>query len=373
MELLPLGILFIFCALYKIKFCRIEEITSARLERENTLRLKGILCGIIILDHLVPQVTPNSYPMELFHKVGFLAVAVFFLLSGYGVETQRRARPGYLANSFLPRKACELFIPVFFANAFCVLLEAATGLNGLDLGEGKAFFYIFDVTGHYTVNGIDWYIKSLFLLLVLYWAFFRFLPKWGMAFAALVVASAVITVRRAFIWQNSGSMGLQSFGMLFCFAAGVAWANVGGQLLEKIKAYYWQICCGAFGASVIFIGLLSWGYGTFFAELVWRNLGTVCFVFFVCLVMLRLRLTNRITAYMGKISMEVYLLHMWILWVCLFVLPQTWNATVRGCMAAVATIPVGILFHILLRPVLAAVHRAFAPKAKEAASSCKQP
>lgn len=57
------------------------------MERNSTNSLRGFFAMIIILFHLSQQITSGML-FKVMGEMGYLAVAIFFCLSGYGLLTQ---------------------------------------------------------------------------------------------------------------------------------------------------------------------------------------------------------------------------------------------------------------------------------------------
>lgn len=77
--------------------------------REWSGALKGVCCIVVILVHI-----PKEYTTRLQNMIGsfaFIAVTVFFLLSGYGLALNRK-RKGYLEH-FWRNRLVALLIPMF--------------------------------------------------------------------------------------------------------------------------------------------------------------------------------------------------------------------------------------------------------------------
>lgn len=92
-------------------------------DREWSTALKGVCCIIVILVHI-----PKEYTTRLQDVVGsfaFIAVTVFFLLSGYGL-TMNKERKGYLEH-FWRNRLVSLLIPIFLVNLLKVCVNSARG------------------------------------------------------------------------------------------------------------------------------------------------------------------------------------------------------------------------------------------------------
>lgn len=92
-------------------------------DRERSTALKGVCCIFVILVHI-----PKEYTTRLQDMVGsfaFIAVTVFFLLSGYGL-TVNKERKGYL-EYFWRNRLVALLIPMFLVNLLKASVYFARG------------------------------------------------------------------------------------------------------------------------------------------------------------------------------------------------------------------------------------------------------
>lgn len=310
---LPIWILFLFGIFYKIRIVSAKEIQGDYLAPSNTGRVKGILALIILFDHIAALIgTKGDIIFEIFHAIGFLAVALFFFFSGYSTEKQRLLRDDYLTKKFVLRKFVSLIIPMYIVNIVYLVAEGSVDIWELQIQHWwEGLLYIFDISGQYVINPPTWYIRSLFLLLVVYFILHKFINKQKWIDVAMFTALLIITIYRAVTW-NEGTG--QDWGMLFCFLAGNIWANNEEKITEFIKARYWKLLV----ISVLFTGafcvLFLYNYDNYVGKLLWRNIATVCFVIMVAILLMTIRLQNELTGMLGKISLEIYLMHSLIIW-----------------------------------------------------------
>lgn len=87
---------------------------------ETTKCLKGFLCIMLILFHLPSSV--KGHFVSLSNETGYLIVACFFLLSGYGLASKYEY--GYEANIMGGKKKIRLLIvPWLFASFIYISLD----------------------------------------------------------------------------------------------------------------------------------------------------------------------------------------------------------------------------------------------------------
>lgn len=100
------ALLFIVCLVVSVINNR-NKIINNPLEKNLTKSLRGVLSVIVVLFHL-SQHTTEGILFRLFGQMGYLAVASFFLMSGYGLLYQLRKMGGGYLNDFFGAYAGRL-------------------------------------------------------------------------------------------------------------------------------------------------------------------------------------------------------------------------------------------------------------------------
>lgn len=304
--LLPIIVVFGFIVCCRLRIRKIACIESDYLSYDNCLCIKGILSMVILLDHIAGIIVPRDKLLGIFHSVGFLAVAVFFFLSGYGVECQRTKRENYLNNTFILRKSITLLIPMFIINVIYLIFECTMHIFEKNINHFNFALYLFDILGIYIINGTAWYIKDLFILLILFFVFYRYISPQIISDISMFISILVITLFRAIRWN--GGTG-QNWGMLFCFFVGILWGRYYKQITTFVKKHYLLCLLIIGGLTAIFIGLFSTYYNLRIGKLLWRNLGTTCFVILFTILLMLIEFRGTAVKWLGGISLEVYLIH----------------------------------------------------------------
>lgn len=116
MEVLVL--LLIIIIFYKSKILK-KGFNEDYLSLKSSKLYKGFLAIIILFHHISQKVNPNL----LFYKfsyVGYLAVAVFFFISGYGTHKSNLKSDKYRKN-FLLNKFINILIPYIIVTTIYVI------------------------------------------------------------------------------------------------------------------------------------------------------------------------------------------------------------------------------------------------------------
>ncbi len=194
-------------------FFQIQSNRDEVLSRYSTTCMRGILALVVLAHHLF-QFSGVDLGFALNHTLqaaGYLAVGMFYFLSGYGLTRSSR-RKGYLQCFFKRR-----FIPLYAFYAFLVViyaaLERALSIDWtvLDLLQSLIF-------GNSLVY-LGWYLQTLFLLYILFWVIFSTIPNDKHRLLTLTVSLAVYSLL-------CHACGLAStwYESVFCFPFGMLWA-----------------------------------------------------------------------------------------------------------------------------------------------------
>lgn len=137
---------------------------------DNTMPIRGILAIIVLLHHL------SSYYLEFsfispFKHVGYIAVALFFFLSGYGLSWGYQHKQNYLKN-FLIKHILRLYIPYLIC--VCVSVVSIGIIN-------NTFPTISDILLSLIFLGnivpVGWYVGELILFYFVFYLSFYFTGK----------------------------------------------------------------------------------------------------------------------------------------------------------------------------------------------------
>lgn len=215
------------------------------LDRFFTDELRGIAILGIVLHHLSVHVLKDPWQLPLFQPFGTIGVALFLMLSGYGLSISWLEKGG---SAFWSRRIPAILLPA----AFCLLLW-----RGLALATGTApptegFLIPFAGWGWHQLDRNYWYLPVLFL--------------WYLAFdLSRKESTASRTVSRPVIWGMALATALiappGSAWTIFAFPLGVEAALRRKSLVEFLEtAPNWKTLCWV-------PGLLLTGWGLYLASI----------------------------------------------------------------------------------------------------------
>ncbi len=136
---------------------------NCSIAKEQTQGLKGILCILVVLCHLRSYLAPvdNSAVLSsLFVAFGYISVALFFFLSGYGLSAQYYKKPDYM-KPFFKNRVLNLYIKYVIIILCYAVLFFAVGLIDYKL-LAQSFFF----GGTIVVNG--WYFQAVILMYIIF-------------------------------------------------------------------------------------------------------------------------------------------------------------------------------------------------------------
>ena len=316
---------------------------------EATKNLQGLAALGVICHHL-SQPASNSAPMaalgqmQIFREIGFLFVAIFFFVSGYGLLKSLDTKPGYL-NGFLRRRCLPIVICFYVMNVFYIAWHLLLGTNM------SASQWICKVTGVALLNDNAWFVPVILIQYLAFYVIFKNVKsrRLALALSFLVVAAQAgwflfnkhfpWWLGEANWWKKPGALWLAVWykrpvalwyegewwvNSTIGFFAGLMLAQNEKKVFDFFQRAYWP---KLFAAALLFaasFALRYAGYGmgagywlefggdnstppraAMFAIETFQVLSALCFV-----VLLRMKLwsKNAVLEFFGGITLEFYLM-----------------------------------------------------------------
>lgn len=265
------------------------------LERTYTERLKGI-CAILIVLHHISQNGHYSLPFSLFNRIGCLIVAIFFFLSGYGMnKSYDKDREAFSRKFFF--RIWHLMFPYLAVLALTVI-ELKWNGNEVQID------LVFKGLRHGAIIG-NWFFYSIIYLYCVFEMIFCRLPVKA-KHRMLVI---VICITGFLLWRADWSGWW--YNSILAFAVGSIFAFYEHEIIEWLKknSNYWLTIVLLF---LSYIGLRGINVcssvetiGFFLSEF----LAPTAFSTAVVLLNMKARIMNPIWNIIGNISYEIFLLH----------------------------------------------------------------
>lgn len=231
------------------------------LSKKNTDALRGILAMVVLIHHLYEYAgflegTPVGLLLQV---IGYLCVALFFFLSGYGLMFSVKSKGQDYIRS-LPRKR---ILPLWCFYLFLIALYVAMNFIRVKLmGEPfRAGTPLFDpTTGAVqwwlllksflfgfgkTVVGNGWYFQVILIFYLAFWLIFTVFhserDRW-IGMTAFTLAYIAVCVAAGIFWLEDQPNTV--YEAVPCFLLGMLWSSVRPKLLEKYDRTYKVLIAG---------------------------------------------------------------------------------------------------------------------------------
>ena len=185
------------------------------LSLENTRPLRMVLVISIFLFHLCGY-------FGLGRDIGHVLVAIFFMLSGYGLMYSLEHKKSYL-KTFLPKRFPALYIPTVVCGIAAIILFTLANPN---YNYMKEFFELFFAMPFW------WFITTLMVLYMVFYLSFLFLKGRN-----AVLAVTLLSV--AFTYMLSDYMNsIIYYASVSGFIVGILWYHGRDVITQILKKYY---------------------------------------------------------------------------------------------------------------------------------------
>lgn len=301
------------------------------LSKDRTLRFKGILCLIVLFAH------SND---GFICAYGLWAVAVFFFLSGYALSLTTHDKP--LSAGMVFRKFRNFLLPfIIIAIPYHIMFHFYPCIYDYNsvLGTLKYLFLFYP-----TVQA-GWYIVTLTFLFAFYFIALKFSKGSNTRLLVIMTALYVIYAVYALVFAHA-EWAVQNAHM---FILGV-WFNLYRDRFEtffKGRTVLGYILLFVSYLSVV-IPLFCYENESFLAKagmFVFYNMSVVLFLYFAY----SMRPRDPVTAFFGKYSLWIYLIHVGIQYLLMNILPL-WGLKVEWKVYTffLATLAVTVVLSLII-------------------------
>lgn len=286
---------------------------------QSDLPLRGFFMLLIVFHHL-SQLLAHPGSLTLLRSSGFLCVSFFFFLSGYGLMKNHLQNPDYF-HSYFKRRYTRLLIPFFLCNLIYLGVNLLFGTSYTPVRFFKCLI------GLELVNTHAWFILTLALFYLVFFLIFRYVKDRSLQYVLLLLfqlSYAAYCMQKGTGWELFE--GPWWFNSSILFLIGVLLAGFETTVVAFFKKNY-----GLFLALSAFSFLLFFCVSIYAADefpyrkqdtsllsplilsswfnLCWQSLTVCAFCLTVSLFTLKIRCSNPCLKLLGKISMELYLIH----------------------------------------------------------------
>lgn len=288
-------LLFLFAVFFGCRFTKgkgKQGYFSDYLSGEYTGILKGVFCLSVVFHHLA-QRTEGSTVFVYFQLTGYLSVALFFFLSGYGLMARyKQDGSGYL-KGFFKYRFCAVAIPLLL---FLILYSVAIWYcERLTFGAavGKSI---------YLSN--SWFMVAILFFYICFFIAAKLLKRPGAVLIAMLPACGLFLLWRL-LW-NPGEFWWYNSFMAFVF--GILWALYHQKLTAAISRFFPLALIAELAVFIPCFALADSFFGTGI-NIVLNQAACLAICALVFTLALKIKIGNSFLRHLGRISTELYLVH----------------------------------------------------------------
>lgn len=274
------------------------------LSKNNTMQLRGILALVVIFHHIEQRVNSGLF-FHVFSYVGYLVVALFFFITGYGLMTQYITQKDYLKN-FIKLRIPTITIPylivmVIYYFAFKIVEKKITIIGALESL----------INGNPIVSS-SWYILVIILFYIFFYITGMFCKNNLTKLSILTTIELCVYVVLCFMLNY----GFWYFNACFAFLLGIIWGIKSESIITFIHKYFNRILLFLILGFVLFFTipklLLLYVPNHIVYEislLICYQISSMLFCLFVIILNQKVHFTNVFFNKIGRISFEIYMIH----------------------------------------------------------------
>ena len=308
--------------------CRKNEWNEEYTSLKQTKILQGIAALGVALHHMAQKTCAPWHPkwfivhgLDVFVPIGFLFVAVFLFCSGLGLYKSWKTKPDYLR--FFPRRRILPIVLAFYLSEIMYTLVRI--LVGQQMDAAQVLWYL---SGLQMANYNAWYVIVMPFFYLAFYFSFKFCKREGTAILWVTLFTLAYTLLGACldhqsVWWMRGEWWYNS---IILFPLGMVFAKYEAQVTAFLKKGYWFWLALSLAAAFVLYHVSKlasdqwWGYyGETWGDpmkvvhrlgsCVSQWLACVSFVAFWFLLMMKVRLGNRLISVLGGVTLEFYLIH----------------------------------------------------------------
>lgn len=300
-------------------------------DRISSKEIQGALAVFIMFHQIVVALDANfedSGDLRFFYYYGIIAVAFFFFSSGFGLIKRWMTDKDYI-KGFMRRRTFTVLVPFFICN-YIYLTDAL--LNNIatrqNFGFGEVICSFF---GIFLVNNEMWFAVEI---MILYIAFRLVFGKVKKPVTGIIIMTGVVLVMMTIgLFSGHSDTGVMSYwfkgewwyNTIFMFPIGMLYAYKEERINKVIKKAFVSLLIAS---SILFIIMDHIHKNLISESIYWteyhnapnpildkltglgqETLFEIVFLIFVVTFMSRVKISNPVIKFFGKISLEVIMLN----------------------------------------------------------------
>lgn len=263
--------------------------------------IKGIFAIMIVLFHLSQRIE-CGFLFILIGDTGYLSVAIFFFISGYGMYKHVIQSGGGYCRSIISKRLPRVILPWVIASLIYAIYWASEG------GVEKIIQICDNHKNGYLLITNSWYVIAISIFYIVFFFAFRYCKnnyKAGILFSFIGILTYIVIAYLI-------GLGGWWFYSSFAFIVGMLWCEK-EVAINKIEGKNYVLFI-FFWAVIFIIGyiLRFFNSNELHSAIVYNIallISSAGFVGFVFSILNRVSLNNQLWRFIGKISYEIYLLH----------------------------------------------------------------
>ena len=271
---------------------------------EHTTNMRGIAAIGIIIHHMSERTT-GGYIFGYMAMTGYLFVAFFFFMSGYGLLVQYQKKKGKYLNGFIKNRLMYIVIIYLLDIVLYTVVKTLLGEHYTPLQILKSIIF----TG---IANNSWYMVVLILLYVSFYIIFKCkiiktIPQKIACVFGVETAFFIICI----FFKINPMWYLSNYG----FVMGMIWANHKEKIDEFLKSHYIialiiSLIVAAFlnGTPILTDKLLS-DEVAICVRTAFRLFSPLSLVALLLVFVYKFKPSLFIWKWLGGISLEIYLIH----------------------------------------------------------------
>lgn len=264
------------------------------LEKDSTIFIRGIAIIFIMFHHIVQHTNAIDSIVIHFNLIGYICVAMFFLLSGYGNAFSYRKNKDH-AEKWILKRILRIYLTFWII--WIIDLIAVILVNGDEFSVSTLIKQATTMTFPYWIN---WYLKIQVIAYILFYIAYKLFKKNS---DIVLVVLTIISVGVMYI------LGLDVYwwNTIMCFGFGSVLAERKDLVLKKIKSANKYILLAASLVAFVVLFILGINHCKI------TTISSIAFCVFVTLLVFAFKFKSKIINFIGNISLEIYLWHLVLL------------------------------------------------------------
>lgn len=277
-----------------ITICKIKEHKSLQLDRNFTDLLKFVACIMVAMSHYSGYALANGVSSNIVYKLiaatgGYLGVAVFFFLSGYGLMMSDIKHHLSLLD-FSKRRLSKTWLPAVLVSAIWLGIAVFVDLDLLCNQQ-----YLLGVIWRFN-DEVMWFVQTIIIMYAFFYCYRCFNIKSKLCNVLLLAGVTTI----AYWTVRLSDIGMSLSVPLFFGGIAVAQYPLETKKIFTSKVFY-------FAFAIVAIVLLWMFRHDNYLMHGWGNYVAIC-VFLIVLANFEIKL-GRLPKWIGACSYDVYLVH----------------------------------------------------------------